>query len=90
MTDTPENRRTETARQNDDSAIIDAAAANPTPTEGSRSGGDVATDIATQGAAERVPDPDAMEGVTAEDDRAHGQAYPPHSGGAWEGKVLDF
>lgn len=79
-----ENRRTETARQNDDSDII-AAAANPTPTEGSRAGGDLATDIATQASLERVSDLDAMEGVTAEDDRAHGQDYPPQSGGAREG-----
>ena len=79
-----ENRRTETARRHDDSAMIDAAAANPAPTEGSRSGGDLATDIATQASLERVSDPEAMEGVTAEDDRAHGQDYPPQSGGARE------
>ena len=79
---TEENRRTETARRNDDSDIIDNI--EPAPTEGSRSGGNLQTDVATQASLERVSDPDAMEGVTAEDDRAHGQAYPPQQGGTRE------
>ncbi len=80
---TEENRRTETARRNDDSDIIDAA--TDAPSEQGRSGGNLQTDVATQAALERVSDPDAMEGVTAEDDRAHGQDYLPQSGGAREG-----
>ncbi len=80
---TEENRRTETARQNDDSEMIDAIV--DAPSKVGRSGGNLQTDVATQAALERVSDPDAMEGVTAEDDRAHGQAYPPQGGGAREG-----
>ena len=83
MTDTPENRRTETARRHDDSEMIDNIV--DAPTEGSRSGGNLATDVATQASLERVSDLDAMEGVTAEDDRAHGQDYPPQQAGAREG-----
>lgn len=82
--DTPtENRRTETARMNDDSDMIDGMM--DAPSEQGRSGGNLQTDVATQASLERVSDPDAMEGVTAEDDRAHGQVYPPQSGGAREG-----
>ena len=80
---TEENRRTGTARRHDDSDMIDAATA--APTEQGRSGGNLQTDVATQASLERVSDPDATEGVTAEDDRAHGQAYPPQQGGAREG-----
>ena len=78
-----ENRRTETARLNDDSDMIDNIV--DAPSKVGRSGGNLQTDVATQASLERVSDPDAMEGVTAEDDRAHGQAYPPQSGGAREG-----
>lgn len=78
-----ENARTESARRHDDSAIIDAA--TDAPAEGSRAGGNLARDIGTQASLERVRDPEAMEGVDAADDRAHGQDYPPNDGGAREG-----
>ena len=80
---TEENCRTETARRNDDSDMIDNIV--DAPSKVGRSGGNLQTDVATQASLERVSDPDAMEGVTAEDDRAHGQDYPPQQGGAREG-----
>ena len=80
---TDENRRTETARLHDDSDMIDNIV--DAPSKVGRSGGNLQTDVATQASLERVSDPDAMEGVTADDDRNHGQAYPPQQGGAREG-----
>jgi hypothetical protein len=56
-----ENRCTETARENDDSDIIDRA--EPAPSHGGRSGGNLQEDIATQAELERVRDPEAHEGV---------------------------
>lgn len=68
-----DNRRTETARDNDDSAIIDRA--EPAPPHGGTSGGNLQEDVATQAELERVRDPEAMEGVDKQDDIDHGQAY---------------
>jgi len=69
-----ENRRTETARENDDSDLIDAI--EPTPPQGGRSGGTLQIDIGTDASLERVRDPEAHEGVDKQDDIDHGQAYP--------------
>lgn len=69
-----ENRRTETARENDDSELIDNI--EKTPSQQGRSGGNLQSDVATQSSLERVQDPEAQEGVTKEDDIAHGQRYP--------------
>lgn len=71
-------QRAETARQNDDSDIIDRA--QDQAMEGQhhqgRSGGNLQSDVATQAAEERVRDAEAHEGVTKEDDIAHGQRTP--------------
>ncbi|MGB7405040.1 MAG: hypothetical protein WA906_05080 [Pacificimonas sp.] len=64
---TDENRRTETARRNDDSDLIDKAQSLDTPSQQNRAGGDLQTDVGTQASEERVRDPDAMEGVTKAD-----------------------
>ena len=69
-----ENRRTETARDNDDSELID----NPvdTPSHQGSSGGNLHRDVGTQSTLERIQDPEAHEGVTKDDDIAHAQRYP--------------
>lgn len=69
-----ENHRTETAREHDDSEIIDNA--EPGTSHQGRSGGNLQADVATQATLERVRDPEAHEGVTKEDDIAHGQRRP--------------
>lgn len=69
------NDRTDSAREHDDSALIDRAGSE-TPSQQGRSGGNLATDIATQAARERVRDPEASEGVDKQDDIAHGQRTP--------------
>ncbi|WP_155263527.1 hypothetical protein [Sphingomonas segetis] len=69
-----DNRRTETARENDDSDILDRA--EPAPSQGGTSGGNLQEDIATQAELERVRDPEAMEGVDKQDDIDHQQRYP--------------
>jgi hypothetical protein len=65
--------RAETAREHDDSDLIDDKL--PAPPQGGRSGGDLATDVGTQAAEERVSDPEAHKGVDKADDIAHGEAY---------------
>lgn len=72
---TEENRRTETARRNDDSELTSGA---DTPDEQGRAGGDLQTDVATQASRDRVQDPDATEGVTKGDE----QQYTGRTGGA--------
>jgi hypothetical protein len=67
------NGRAESAREHDDSELIEDNL--ETPSQGGRSGGGLATDIGTQAAEERVSDPDAREGVDKADDIAHGEAY---------------
>lgn len=71
-----DNNRTETAREHDDSDIIDRASAEPTPDQQGRAGGNLQTDVATQASLERVRDPEAHEGVDKSDDIAHGQRRP--------------
>jgi len=71
-----ENRRTETARANDDSDIIDRDSAEFAPSQSGSSGGNLQEDIATQAELERVRDPEAMEGVDKQDDIDHQQRYP--------------
>jgi hypothetical protein len=66
-----ENRRTETARDNDDSDIIDRA--EPAPSQSGSSGGNLQEDIATQAELERVRDPEAHEGVDKQDKIDHQQ-----------------
>jgi hypothetical protein len=68
-----DNPRTETARDNDDSELIDSI--EPTPPHGGTSGGALQEDVATQAELERVRDPEAMEGVDKQDDIDHQQRY---------------
>ena len=72
------NRRAETAKENDDSELTEGI--DEAPGQQGRSGGDLATDVGTQSEEERVRDPEALEGVTKEDDIAHGERYPPNRG----------
>jgi hypothetical protein len=65
-----ENPRTTSARDNDDSDIIDRA--EPAPSQSGTSGGNLQ---ATQAELERVRDPEAMEGVDKQDDIDHQQRY---------------
>jgi len=69
-----ENPRTESARDHDDSAIIDAV--EDAPSQGTRSGGNLARDVATRAEAERIDDPDGTTGVNKQDDLDNGTAYP--------------
>jgi hypothetical protein len=71
--DQRDRERTESAREHDDSDLLEDNL--KTPAQGGRSGGDLATDIGTQAADERVSDPGAREGVDKADDIAHGEAY---------------
>ena len=71
-----ENRRTETARDTDDSDIIDRDTSEFEPSQGGSSGGNLQEDIATQAELERVRDPQAMQGVDKQDDINHQQRYP--------------
>lgn len=61
------NDRTETARRNDDSDMIDRI--EKTPEAQGRSGGNLARDVGTQAAEERVRDPEAREGVDKADEK---------------------
>jgi hypothetical protein len=70
-----ENRRTETARETDDSDIIERDSAEPVPSQGGTSGGNLQEDVATQAELERVRDPEALEGVDKQDDINHQQRY---------------
>ena len=68
-----DNPRTESAREHDDGDIIDRA--EPAPSQGGTSGGNLQEDVATQAELERVRDPEAMEGVDKQDDIDHQQRY---------------
>lgn len=72
-----DNRRTETARDTDDSDIIERDSAEPVPSQGGSSGGNLQEDIATRAELERVRDPEAHEGVDKQDDIDHQQRYAP-------------
>ena len=69
-----ENPRTETARENDESDIIDRI--ELTPSQGGTSGGNLQEDIASQAELERVRDPEAREGVAKQDKIDHEEEVP--------------
>lgn len=71
MTETRGERRAETAKQNDDSDLIQDS--GRAPSQGGRAGGNLQADVATQSEEERIRDAESHEGVTKEDDIAHGQ-----------------
>ena len=70
-----DSRRTGTARDNDDSDIIDRA--EPTPSQSGSSGGNLQEDIATQAELERVRDPEAREGIDKQDKIDHQEESEP-------------
>lgn len=75
MDDTSGERRAETARENDDSDIIEAAedqAIGDQSYQGSE-GGNLQRDLGTQSEQARVQDPAAHESVKKGDHIAHGQ-----------------
>lgn len=71
-----DNRRTDTARENDDSDIIDRDSTDFEPSQGGSSGGNLQEDVATQAELERIRDPEAMEGVDKQDKIDHQQEAP--------------
>jgi hypothetical protein len=74
-----DNRRTETAREHDDSDIIDRDSAEFEPHQGGSSGGNLQEDIATQAELQRVRDPLAHEGVDKQDKLDHDEEdFPRH------------
>ncbi len=81
MTESRGERRAETARENDDSDIIDAAQAEEVSAtnekQQGREGGNLQTDVATQAERQRATDPNAHESVTKGDHIAHGQGETP-------------
>jgi hypothetical protein len=82
MDQTRDDRRAETAREHDDSDIIDAAedeARGAVEHQEGAEGGNLQRDIATQAEQERATDPDRHESVTKGDHIAHGHGEtPPH------------
>lgn len=79
MTEDRGERRTETARQNDDSDIIDKAEREPAGAaqQQGREGGNLQTDVGSQAEELRATDPDASEGIAKGDHIAHGQGESP-------------
>lgn len=81
MDDSRSERRAETARQNDDSDILEAAPEDSPGSKGQqgREGGNLQTDLGTQAEEDRANDPQAHESVTKGDHIAHGHGEsPPH------------
>jgi hypothetical protein len=75
MTETRGAQRAETARQNDDSDIIEAAQAESLTGQvhQGQGGGNLQRDLGTQAEQARTRDPAAHEGVKKGDHMAHGQ-----------------
>ena len=70
-----ENSRTETARETDDSAMIENL--EPGASQGSTSGGNLARDIATEDELAAVDDPDASTRVRKGHTLEHGTEVRP-------------
>lgn len=79
-----ENPRTTSARDNDDSAMINAAIAEAdTGAVAGSGGGHLQTDVGSQAdLREAVDDPDGITRAEKADDMASGQAYPSDRRGA--------
>lgn len=79
MTETRGERRAETAKRNDDSAIIEAAdeGSAAAPEQQGREGGNLQRDLGTQAEQARATDPAAHESVTKGDHIARGQGSSP-------------
>lgn len=63
--------RGKTAREHDDSELIDNI--EPAPSQQGRSGGNLQRDIGTQASLQRVGEPEATEGVDKQDKIDYGQ-----------------
>jgi hypothetical protein len=70
-----ENRRTDSAREHDDSDLIESI--EPAPSHGGSSGGTLQEDIATEAELERVRDPEAREGVNKQHKIDHQEETVP-------------
>lgn len=70
------NPRTEAARDHDDSALIDGQPGG-TGGEAGRSGGGLATDVATEAELEEIDDPEGRERVRKQDTIDHAQEQRP-------------
>jgi hypothetical protein len=66
-----DNRRTDIAREHDDSDLIDRS--ETAPSHGGSSGGNLQEDIASQAELERVRDPEAREGASKQHKIDHQQ-----------------
>lgn len=81
MTKTRGEERSETAKRNDDSDMIEAANEEsiPAPSQQGSKGGNLQRDLATKAEKAQVEDPEAHESVTKGEHIAHGQgSTPPH------------
>lgn len=79
--ETKAGRRAETAKNNDDSDMIEAAGEQALSGQlfQGQSGGNLQRDLATQAEEAKVADPDAQESVKKGDHMAHGQhSNEPH------------
>lgn len=75
-----DNSRTETARDHDDSDLIEGMMPKGDSVIGS-SGGNLARDVGTDADLTRaVDDPEALDRVTKQDDINHGQRQPADRG----------
>lgn len=70
-----ENPRTEAARANDDSDLIDNA--EPGPAQATSSGGNLARDVASKAEEARIDNPGKITRVTKGDDIEHGTEVRP-------------
>lgn len=79
MDQTRGERRAETARQNDDSDLIEAAEEESLAgaTQQGREGGILQSDLATQAEQDRATDPNAHESVKKGDHIARGEGESP-------------
>jgi hypothetical protein len=74
-----DNRRSETAREHDDSELIENS--EPGPDHGGSSGGNLQRDVAADAALERLRDPEAQKGVDKQDKIDHQQESPTNHPG---------
>lgn len=80
MTDDRSERRSETAKRNDDSHLIEDSV--ETPERHGRSGGNLQRDVGTADPKKDVRDPDARDRFTKEQELQHGGTSSADSKGA--------
>jgi hypothetical protein len=82
MTESRGERRAETAKENDDSELIEAAqkeARGAAEHQAGAEGGNLQRDVGKQAEEQRATDPDATESITKSDHINHGHGEsPPH------------